>query len=1548
MKFKFLIRNGHGREIRVVITCDKNVKVHEVARKLFEDNRINTTRHLREHDISEGYMTLLGKAPNSDVDSLIDPMLTMASCGLQSGWNIQVVSEFGSNARRLVPIVAQVEVLNTSQKGAKFSVVFGENTLGRDANNRLSLRHKSVSRAHALIHVGENIVVKDLDSANGVRIRGKKIQHFCVTTTTELQMGEVILRITPLNFDKKNDSHFRNNYVHTRAPLVQEVFKPSTRELPEPPLPQNVNRLPLLAMAPPVVLGIVMFAFTQSPMSLVMIAFAPLMMIGNWLDGFTGGRRKNRTAAKNFRIAMNNERNVLLELREQEIEARSREVFSLEELEKAVILKSPLLWSQHSQRMFFLTLCIGRGELPSKNTLVLPERRGASAEQWRDLLQLFTEFGTVAPVPHTLNLTQYGSFALTPLNNISSSLLSNLIVQLVTLHSPKELIIVAISQICAPFFEPTWLTWLPHADTLHSKIHAEHIARDDSAIDDLLDQLESLLRSREKSSQNSFNAVHQSFTLGPESNYFPAIIVICVDWQLSDLVRSRLIALAENGKSRNIHVIWLANDKSQVPYACRVFLELPSGSADYRVHDTVSNEITRLEQIELISAEKSEIVARSLSSITDASLFTEECSDLPTYVQLSEIHPVDFLAGYRPILQSWERNGSVKAAWETQISAPPISIKATIGRSLEGNIVLDFRANGPHALVAGTTGSGKSELLQTLIMSLAVTVSPDCLNFLLFDYKGGAAFAECVDLPHTVGLVTDLTAPLARRVLASLSAELRFRERLLNELQAKDLISLEMRREKSVPPVLMIIIDEFAALAKEMPDFIEGILDIAQRGRSLGLHLILATQRPAGVVKESIRANTNIRIALRMTDSTDSVDVVGLADAANIDVSTPGRAVMRSGSAGFTHFQAGYLGSSTAQDLNQKSIQIQFFNDIVEQHLESTNISNDVFVQNSTFNVNRKKDIELIRDYISEANTVAGLDLPRKPWLNPLNTSISLQDLSKLMLSTEVVPQQVQESVDDVIIGLADIPAQQKQLCIGVKFDEIGNLALSGASGTGKTTALITIAASVSAKAKENPTHIFVIDATNGSLNCLNVLLTVATVTTLKDHESVLLVLRKLSNMVQERAKEFNLVHAHNLLSFRQMTKRQIPRVFLLIDGYDAFHKFLNQTSTQHFAREQFADIMQLGRALGIHVIITALRPSEISSAHMSSVQQSILFRLASPGDYVYLGIKNEILDDSPPGRCVFVNEKNEVQLAHVGESPTIKSQRTALEKINQQLKDQLVQFEPKMKRIPSSLTLTEIQDSGNLKPIIGLELERLEPFSIDPKGLAVIAGPQGSGVSSAALTCVESIKAWCIERHQTVETILLSFIEEVPLTAAHENQWTKIARGYRQVKELVSELTSRLEGDYLERVQAHDGSHLENIHSTTHQTEVKKGSDHQLIIVVERPTYAESTDALSSLITLAKSAKRSEALVIFEFETNSSRNIWELMSVLRQPSWAIALQPDENDSATPIFENLGRVKRSDFQPGRGFYVSSGLVQPVLIAQTEPQNASRREAARSG
>lgn len=244
--------------------------------------------------------------------------------------------------------------------------------------------------------------------------------------------------------------------------------------------------------------------------------------------------------------------------------------------------------------------------------------------------------------------------------------------------------------------------------------------------------------------------------------------------------------------------------------------------------------------------------------------------------------------------------------WSTNRNRPGLTVP--IGLSLDGVQLLDLQSDGPHLLVAGTTGSGKSELLRSLTVALALSYPPDRINFLFVDFKGGSGLGPLTGLPHCGGILTDLTSHELERALQSLRAEIRFRENALAEVQAPDLASYRGSAATG-PPLshLVIVIDEFRMLVEEAPEALSELMRIASIGRSLGIHLIMATQRPQGALTADIRANVTTSISLRVQSEMESMDIINSNVAASISVDTPGRAFLGRAMEAPLEFQAASL-----------------------------------------------------------------------------------------------------------------------------------------------------------------------------------------------------------------------------------------------------------------------------------------------------------------------------------------------------------------------------------------------------------------------------------------------------------------------------------------------------------------------------------------------------------------------------------------------------------------------------------------------------------------
>ncbi|MBM6400896.1 FHA domain-containing protein [Phycicoccus sp. MQZ13P-5] len=301
---------------------------------------------------------------------------------------------------------------------------------------------------------------------------------------------------------------------------------------------------------------------------------------------------------------------------------------------------------------------------------------------------------------------------------------------------------------------------------------------------------------------------------------------------------------------------------------------------------------------------------------------------------------------------------------------------AVVGATATGAFRLDLATDGPHVLVGGTTGSGKSEFLRTLVTGLALDSPPEDLTLLLVDFKGGAAFGPCARLPHVVGLVTDLDDYLVRRVLTSLEAELRRREEMLAAHGCADLDDHRRSADSGDRiPRLVVVVDELRALVDGHPEVAGALARLAAQGRSLGMHLVLATQRPAGTVTAEVQANVNLRLAFRVRDRADSHHIVEDDSAALLPVDRPGRGVSRGGDGTSTAFQAALVAPAAPDGPSLEVV-------AAEPGRLRAGSTGD-----------RSAELAAVVDVVREAHAATGAAPPRRPWLPPLPSVIPAADL---------------------------------------------------------------------------------------------------------------------------------------------------------------------------------------------------------------------------------------------------------------------------------------------------------------------------------------------------------------------------------------------------------------------------------------------------------------------------------------------------------------------------------------------------------------------------
>jgi S-DNA-T family DNA segregation ATPase FtsK/SpoIIIE len=534
---------------------------------------------------------------------------------------------------------------------------------------------------------------------------------------------------------------------------------------------------------------------------------------------------------------------------------------------------------------------------------------------------------------------------------------------------------------------------------------------------------------------------------------------------------------------------------------------------------------------------------------------------------------------------------AIAAAW----AAGDGDLRAPLAVAADGIVEIDLIEHGPHALVAGTTGAGKSELLRALVVGLAVRASPRDVTFVLVDYKGGSAFDACAGLPHVVGVVTDLDERLAERALRSLRAELRRREEVLRTAAAVDIDAYRRSAPADDGPMprLVVVIDEFAGLAADLPDFLAALVGVAQRGRGLGVHLVLATQRPAGVVNDDVRANTNLRIALRVQDATDSMDVIGTDDAARLARDRPGRAIVRLGAGDVVPVQVAAV-SMPAGTVAPPPVEVAAMGSAPPL---PTSEGPTVLER-------------LVASCRAAAESVA-LPPSRRPWLDPLPDTLSLDTLPV------------------GAVALADDPDAQAQHPIG--WDpSAGHLLLSGAPGSGTTTALASLALAAAGRAPASDLHLYVVDMGVGDLQPLSGLPHCGGVVRAAERERLVRLVRRLRSEVDSR---------------RSAGRSVRPDIVVVIDGLEALRSIFDDPAG-YPVLDALDGVIVDGPDVGVRVVATVDRAGALPGSISAGIGQRWVFRLADPGDARSFGVSPARLRAIPPGRAVMTSTGLDIQLA--------------------------------------------------------------------------------------------------------------------------------------------------------------------------------------------------------------------------------------------------------------------------------------------------------------
>ena len=532
---------------------------------------------------------------------------------------------------------------------------------------------------------------------------------------------------------------------------------------------------------------------------------------------------------------------------------------------------------------------------------------------------------------------------------------------------------------------------------------------------------------------------------------------------------------------------------------------------------------------------------------------------------------------------------------------------------------LEAKKDGVHGLIAGGTGAGKSELLMTLIVSLALRYDPSILNFVLVDYKGGGAFLPFQDLPHCVDTITNLNKTAVKRMFTAITAELERRQKLNAETGTKDIVEyrskgLHLTREPY--PHLFIIIDEYAEMITDNPEFKEELDRITRLGRALGVSLILASQRPTGVT-DQMRANIKFRICLRVESESTSRELLRRSDAAYLPNGMPGRGYLQVGNENIELIQVAYTGETVDfLPTPEEGREPKFYDFVVQLAKEIWGKPKPRTPWPPFLPRQLTLTETLYEDYLDPSSLPPHLRTsnPQSPVLNP-------HLLHWLRDEPGWPALHWQEDAMRVVVGLVDDPYHARQLPLLLNFQQ-DHVAVIGAAGWGKSTFLRSLILSLAATHGSDKLHVHILDLGGRSLQALQSLPQVGTVIMPDERgyeERVQQLLRELEEMVESRKRSFSEAGVSSLYEFNLLEDQHpLPAVLVVIDNFAEFMETFGggKTESEQNILENFTLLVRQAKPFGVHFLIAADRYNALPPKLFNLFTRRISLRQANPDDY--------------------------------------------------------------------------------------------------------------------------------------------------------------------------------------------------------------------------------------------------------------------------------------------------------------------------------------------
>lgn len=1110
----------------------------------------------------------------------------------------------------------------------------------------------------------------------------------------------------PQDLEIKDKELYSKEQYFSKAPRIRRIIKTKEIDLSPPPRQEGENEMPLLlTVGPMLTMGLVsamMLLTTLSRVSTGALTFTQALpsiissaaMMASTILWPTLTRMFNKVIKKRKKREIINKYTKYLDKKREELEAEQK-------LQKEILFENLLpiseclsiiqtararFWDRRVDQNDFLEVRVGVGNELLDVKVNYP-KEGFTIEEddlKREADLLVKEFKYIPDVPIGYSLFQNKITAIMGENEKCHNMLNNIILQLLTFYSYEDIKLVIIT---TPSNEGklAYARYLKHC--FSNDLQMRFFSSSPEGSKNLCDYLYMELQNRIQLSEG-------------ESRLFKPYYLIITD-NYSQIKRHHFAkTLTEMDANLGFSLLILEKQLSKLPSKCANFINLDTNSSAILKNSFESQEVVPF--IDEVNGNIDMLaVTRMLSNIPIE--FEEGNKQLPDNVSFLEMERVGKVEQLN-ILNRWDTNDSTT------------SLKAEVGLDEEGSVMyldLHEKYHGPHGLIAGMTGSGKSEFIITYILSMAINYSPDDVAFILIDYKGGGlagAFenkATGVCLPHLAGTITNLDKAEMDRTLVSIDSEIKRRQKIFNDARdhlGESTIDIykyqryfkEGRLSEPVPH-LFIICDEFAELKSQQPDFMDNLISVARIGRSLGIHLILATQKPSGVVNDQIWSNTKFRVCLKVQDAQDSKEMLKRPDAASIKQT--GRFYLQVGyDEYFALGQSAWCGAKyypSEKIVKQVDKSVNFIDDngnIIKSIQSGNNIK--IEAQGEQLASIMKNIIEVAKISNKKA---------RRLWLNAIEPIILVDNLEK-KYNFKPVAYDVR-----AILGEYDAPERQEQNLLTYSLSKDGNSAIYGNDEIERENMLNAILYSICKTHSSKEINIYVVDYGSEQLRAFSGFPQVGGMVYIGDDEGLKNLFKMMMEEIKVRKKKL-IPFGGTLESYNARNEKKLPQIMFIINNYDGLVEVYNTIY------EDISSIARECERYGIVFLITCNTPASLGRRVSQAFNTKYALHLADSSDYYgVFSTKSKARPRDIQGRGLAVTDGiHEFQTASI--VPLDMNLNEYIYKVSEKIKALDSTSAKPIPALPEKVTIDLIEkDITSLNKVpIGISKETLEVIKYD------------------------------------------------------------------------------------------------------------------------------------------------------------------------------------------------------------------------------------------